>query len=546
MPRFMAIILGDAAAEEADTDSPEVWQAIMDDYNEFGANAGAAGVIGGGRPSSRQHRGRHQGERQGRHASPAPRSPSPRPRRSSAASTCSMPTTWTRRSTGPAQIPGAWHGPGRGPAVHRLQHLGLTRGRGRGRVPGRGARALATLTRVLGDLDRAEDAVQDAFVVALEQWPRTGIPDKPGAWITTIARHKAIDRLRRDAKRTDKQSTAHRGLAALDGWDDPDPQVVRDDLLRLVFTCCHPVLPIEGRVALALRTLCGLSTAEVARLFLVPEATMAQRLVRAKRRLADTPVPRSRCRPPHELPDRLPAVLATVHLLFTEGHNATSGRRARARVLCDEAARLAALLVDLMPDEPEVLGLHALHRAHRRPPSDPDQRRRATSCRSPTRTASSGGRARHRRRGWRRSRRPCASAPPGEYQLEAAIAACHASAPTYATPTGRRSRPVRPPREPRSRPGRATRSRCRRRRGVGPRGRLDVLDGVVGLDDFPLRWSVDASCAVDADSRPPRRPPLAALACRPTTPSAASSRRASPRSAPKRCSTELMARIGHQ
>ena len=265
-------------------------------------------------------------------------------------------------------------------------------------------------------------------MVALEQWPRTGIPDKPGAWITTTARHKAIDRLRRDAKRDDKQRTAHRGLAALDGWDDPDPQVVRDDLLRLVFTACHPALPIEGRVALALRTLCGLSTAEVARLFLVPEATMAQRLVRAKRRLADDAiayeVPAA-----HELPDRLPAVLATVHLLFTEGHNASAGVEHVREPLCDEAARLAALLVELMPDEPEVLGLHALIMI--------------TDARRATRVGEDGHLvplAEQDRSRWRHDdiaagvaeveaalRRGAA----GEYQLEAAIAACHATAPTY-------------------------------------------------------------------------------------------------------------------
>jgi RNA polymerase sigma-70 factor (ECF subfamily) len=312
--------------------------------------------------------------------------------------------------------------------VRRLQHLGLTQVAAEAAFRAEAPRALATLTRVLGDLDRAEDAVQDAFVVALEQWPKTGIPDRPGAWITTIARHKAIDRLRRDAKRDDKHQTAHRGLAALDGWDDPDPQVVRDDLLRLVFTACHPALPIEGRVALALRTLCGLSTAEVARLFLVPEATMAQRLVRAKRLLADEAIPYV-VPAAHELPDRLPAVLATVHLLFTEGHNASGGAEHVRGTLCDEAARLAALLVELMPDEPEVLGLHALILL--------------TDARRATRLSDDGQLvplADQDRSRWRHDDIATGVAEveaalrrgaSGEYQLEAAIAACHASAPTY-------------------------------------------------------------------------------------------------------------------
>jgi RNA polymerase sigma-70 factor (ECF subfamily) len=290
-------------------------------------------------------------------------------------------------------------------------------------------RALATLTRVLGSLDHAEDAVQDAFVVALERWPRDGIPDKPGAWITTIARNKAIDRLRRDAMRDDKQKVAHRSLAALDGWDSPDPSVVRDDLLRLVFTACHPALPIEGRVALALRTLCGLSTAEVARLFLVPEPTMAQRLVRAKRRLADDAIPYE-VPAAHELPDRLPAVLATVHLLFTEGHNATRGDQHVRPEVCDEARRLATLLVELMPDEPEVLGLHALILL--------------TDARRATRLGDDGDLvtlADQDRARWHRDdivvgaaevERALRRGAAGPYQLEAAIAACHATAPTYA------------------------------------------------------------------------------------------------------------------
>jgi RNA polymerase sigma-70 factor (ECF subfamily) len=312
--------------------------------------------------------------------------------------------------------------------VHRLQHLGLTQVAAEAAFRAEAPVALATLTRVLGDLDRAEDAVQDAFVVALEQWPRTGIPDKPGAWITTIARNKAVDRLRRDTKRDDKQRTAHRGLAALDGWDDPDPEVVRDDLLRLVFTACHPAVPLEARVALALRTLCGLSTAEVARLFLVSEATMAQRLVRAKRRLADAAV-RYEVPSAHELPDRLPAVLATVHLLFTEGHNATGGDVHVRGPLCDEAKRLSTLLVDLMPDEPEVIGLHALIVL--------------TDARRETRVDEDGELvllADQDRTRWRHDDIATAAADveralrrgaAGPYQIEAAIAACHATAPTY-------------------------------------------------------------------------------------------------------------------
>jgi RNA polymerase sigma-70 factor (ECF subfamily) len=290
-------------------------------------------------------------------------------------------------------------------------------------------RALATLTRVLGSLDLAEDAVQDAFVVALELWPREGLPDKPGAWITTIARNKAIDRLRRDAKRGNKQEVAHRSLAALDGWDSPDPSVVRDDLLRLVFTACHPVLPIEGRVALALRTLCGLSTVQVARLFLVPEATMAQRLVRAKRRLADDAIPYE-VPAAHELPDRMPAVLATVHLLFTEGHNASGGDQHVRPEVCDEAERLAGLLVELMPDEPEVLGLHALILL--------------TGARRATRLDDDGELvtlADQDRARWHHDditvgaaevERALRRSAAGPYQLEAAIAACHATAATYA------------------------------------------------------------------------------------------------------------------
>lgn len=288
---------------------------------------------------------------------------------------------------------------------------------------------VAGLTRVLGDLDVAEDAVQDAFVVALERWPRDGMPDRPGAWLATTARNKAFDRLRRESKRHRTQQEAHRGLAALDGWNRPDPSVVRDDMLRLVFICCHPVLPAESRVALALKTLCGLTTTEVARLLLTSEPAAAQRIVRAKRRLADASVPFD-TPTTHELPDRLPAVLATVHLLFTEGHNSTTADSHVRAELCAEAVRLAGLLVELMPDEPEVRGLHALllltdaRRATRVDEvgelvvlADQD-RSRWDRAAIETGVAEVDAALRHGRA--------------GRYQLEAAIASCHALAPSYA------------------------------------------------------------------------------------------------------------------
>jgi RNA polymerase sigma-70 factor, ECF subfamily len=374
--------------------------------------------------------------------------------------------------------------------VRRLQHVGLTQLAAEAAFRAEAPLVLATLARVLGDLDLAEDAVQDAFVVALEQWPKTSIPDNPGAWITTTARNKAIDRLRRDAKRDDKQRTAHRGLAALDGWDDPDPQVVRDDLLRLVFTACHPALPIEGRVALALRTLCGLSTAEVARLFLVPEGTMAQRLVRAKRRLADESVP-FEVPAAHELPDRLPAVLATVHLLFTEGHTASAGAEHVRGALCDESKRLADLLVELMPDEPEVMGLHALIVL--------------TDARRSTRISGDGELvplAEQDRARWRQDdiaagvaevERALRRGQAGPYQLEAAIAACHAMARTYEETDWEEIASlyglllqVAP--DPMTRLNQAVALA----EAADPATGLAALSGIEGLDDHHLRWAVEA------------------------------------------------------
>jgi RNA polymerase sigma-70 factor (ECF subfamily) len=348
-----------------------------------------------------------------------------------------------------------------------------------------GRRVLATLVRVTGNLELAEDAVQDATERALSCWPRDGVPAEPRAWLTLTARRRAIDLARREAARTGKEADA---MALAEPPEREEPT----DLLRLVFTCCHPALDVPTQVALSLRTLCGLSTAEVARALLAPEATMAKRLTRARQKIQRAGIP-YRVPDDHELPERLRGVLATVYLLFNEGYAATDGRDPIRPALVDEAVRLTRLLAELMPGEPSVIGLLALQLLQ-------DSRRDARYSPDglpillPDQDRGRWDRAKIHEgvllvgEGLRRT-----PDHPDPYVVQAAIAACHALAPNYDqtdwaavlswyevlltvldTPIVRLNRAV-------------AVGELR-----GPEAGLTELAGIVGIDDYPLAHAARA------------------------------------------------------
>ncbi len=349
-----------------------------------------------------------------------------------------------------------------------------------------GGQVLATLVRLTGDIGLAEDALQDAVIVAHAKWSHDQAPDNPAAWLTTTARNKALDRIRREARRTDKEREA---VALLDQQlaDEPNEPT---DLLRLLFTCCHPALSQEAQIALALRTLCGMTTTEIAAAFLVQDSTMGQRISRAKKKIATAQIP-YRVPEDHELPDRLPAVLEVLYLVFTTGHHATEGSLDSRVDLANEAIRLCRMLAELMPDEPEVHGLLALMLA--------------THARRHARLAADGSivlLADQDRSVWDRAMIEEASGlvegslrrrAAGEYRIQAAIACLHGLAPTYEetdfeqiAQLYRMLEAIKP--TPVVRVNRAVAEA----QVSGPQRGLDLLEGVSGLDTWHLFWSTKA------------------------------------------------------
>ena len=285
--------------------------------------------------------------------------------------------------------------------------------------------ALATLIRILGDFDLAEDSLQEAWLSAASAW-EGGVPASPTAWLVTAARRKALDRLRREAAGSRKLAEVARTMTSFaEDQFELDPETIRDDRLRLIFTCCHPALTLEARVALTLRSLGGLTTEEIARAFLADEQAIAQRIVRAKRKIRDANIP-YRVPEAHELPERLPSVLAVLYLVFNEGYSSTSDASLVRRELCAEAIRLGRVIAELMPDEPEAIGLLALmllqdSRSRARQDSKGD----VVLLEDQDRTLWDGEEIRE---GVALVERALRARMPGPYQLQAAIAAVHAEA----------------------------------------------------------------------------------------------------------------------